>query len=114
MCEEVLQPLLIREGEKLHEHCLEDWALSSCCPGCLGPLLKEMRDGGEGAYGNEESNAGQPAVVWRTRAAASPGSVLEMQSPLNQNFCEWGSETCVCITHSARSAQDALLVIKCN
>lgn len=71
MCEEVLQPLLIREGEKLHEQCLEDWALSSCCPGCLSieDHDSERRDGGKRLM-VMRSNAGQPAVFWRTRAAA--------------------------------------------
>lgn len=46
MCEEVLQPLLIWEGEKLHEQCLEDWALSSCCPGYLSIEDHDSRRGG--------------------------------------------------------------------
>ena len=83
MCEGGLQPLLIREGEKLARTLvrgLGTFILFSWPPKHRGPLLRETRDGGEGAYGNEESNAGQPRVVWRTRAAASPGSVLEMQN----------------------------------
>ena len=117
MCEGGLQPLLIREGEKLARTLvrgLGTFILFSWPPKHRGPLLRETRDGGEGAYGNEESNAGQPRVVWRTRAAASPGSVLEMQNPRNQNFWKWGSETCMCVSPNAQSAQDALLVIKCN
>lgn len=106
MCEGVLQPLLIQKGEKLPRTLFRG----------LGTfiLLSWLPEHGEPIYGNEDSNVGQPGVVWRTRAAASPGSILEMQNPLNQNFWEWGSETCVCISPNAQLAQEALLVIKCN